>query len=88
MVDNPKKADHEDLVAKFKKYVKALPAELGIACIREYYSLLIEEMEKMCDKNTYTKAKLLGTPLWPMALINLKNSVKSIIVFDSKTQVI
>ena len=60
MVENPKKADHEDLVLKFKRFVKALPTELGIQCFREYYNEIIEEMEKMKDKNTYTKSKMLG----------------------------
>ena len=60
MIDNPKKADHEDLVQKIKKYSKSLPEELGVNCIREFYREVIEEMEKMTDKNTYTKAKMLG----------------------------
>ena len=64
MVENPKKADHEDLVLKFKRFVKALPTELGIQCFREYYNEIIEEMEKMKDKNTYTKSKMLGKKVW------------------------
>ena len=50
MIDNPKKADHEDLVVKIKKYSKSLPNELGVNCIREFYRDVIEEMEKMTDK--------------------------------------
>ena len=60
MVENPKKVDHEDLTNKIKRFVKALPNELGISCIRQYYTDCLDELEKMTDKNTYTKAKLLG----------------------------
>lgn len=59
MVNDPKKLDHDELVDKLDRYAKALPDELGVQSIRNYYQARIAELNRMTDKNTYTKASLL-----------------------------
>ena len=59
MVNDPKKLDHDELVDKMERYAKALPDELGVQAVRNYFHGRISEMNRMTDKNTYTKAALL-----------------------------
>ena len=60
MVNDPKKLDHDDLVDKLDRYAKALPDELGVQPIRNYFVSKIQELQRMTDKNTYTKATMLS----------------------------
>ena len=60
MVNDPKKLDHDDLVDKLDRYAKALPDELGVQPIRNYFVSKIQELHRMTDKNTYTKATMLS----------------------------
>ena len=60
MVNDPKKLEHEDLVKKLDRYAKALPDELGVQPVRNYFNARIQEMNRMTDKNTYTKAVMLS----------------------------
>ena len=60
MVNDPKKLDHDDLVDKLDRYAKALPDELGVQPIRNYFHARIAELNRMTDKNTYTKAAMLS----------------------------
>lgn len=59
MVNDPKKLDHDEIVDKMERYAKALPDELGVQSVRNYFQMRIAEMNRMTDKNTYTKAALL-----------------------------
>ena len=60
MVNDPKKLDHDELVDKMERYAKSLPDEMGVQSIRNYFHGRIAEMNRMTDKNTYTKAALLS----------------------------
>ena len=60
MVNDPKKLDHDEIVDKMERYAKALPDELGVQSVRNYFQMRIAEMNRMTDKNTYTKAALLS----------------------------
>ena len=59
MVNDPKKLEHDDLVKKLDRYAKALPDELGVQPVRNYFMARIQEMNRMTDKNTYTKSVML-----------------------------
>ena len=60
MVNDPKKLDHDELVEKLDRYAKALPDELGVQPIRNYFQARIAELNRMTDKNTYTKSAMLS----------------------------